>query len=240
MNIHKDHGRNARRSTLGTLPASIIWAVAHLVLAALCLVRWDSANHWSRFDVFSGTYLIIKLLGSIQSIYSGRGAFRSETLRREWWGVSSDTNIVQTTQLLMLGDLLIFYDYGHWQTLHWLALPTIQLLGLLLYILAKVWQMWTDSYLAVYFATPTGSQESAVMSRGPFRFIRHPRYAAVILGKVGCALIFASIFGWILAVAWTLVYTRKVMREEAHMHDLLGDRYREYSSKTARLIPGIY
>lgn len=240
MNVHEQHRPQEMRSPLATLSSSVIWAFAHLTLSALCLVNWDAASRWSRLDRFSGAYLILKVLGSIQSLYSGRRAFRSETTRREWWGVSSDTNIVRTTQLLMLGDLLIFFDYGHWQTLHWLALPTIQGFGLLLYLVAKIWQAWTDSYLAAYFTTTTGSQESAVMTRGPFRFIRHPRYAAVILGKVGCALIFASIFGWILAVAWTLVYTHKVMREEAHMHELLGDRYRTYCDRTARLIPGIY
>ena len=61
-----------------------------------------------------------------------------------------------------------------------------------------------------------------------------------MLGKLGCALIFASVFGWILFVAWCVVYARKVMREEAHLHELLGEEYREYSAKTFRLIPGIY
>lgn len=229
-----------KAQNLPTLTSSVAWALANFALSALCLVNWDSGRYLSRFDIFSGTYLIIKLLGSIQSLYSGREAFRSQTLQREWWGVSSDSNIVRRTQLLMIGDLLIFFDYGHWQTLRWLALPAIQFSGLLLYILAKIWQMWTDSYLAAYFTAPNGSKVDAVMNRGPFRLIRHPRYAALILGKLGCALIFASVFGWILGAAWTVVYTRKVMREEAHMHELLGDRYREYSNKTARLIPGVY
>jgi len=231
-------GTQKQRDLLVTLGASITWAFAHLALSVICLVQWHSAHHWSRFDTFSGTYLIIKFLGSIQSLYMGREAFRSESLRREWWGVTSDSNIVRSTQLLMFGDLLIFFDYGHWQTLHWLALPSIQFSGLAFYLLAKVWQMWTDSYLASYFSDANSSL--IVMSRGPFRFIRHPRYAAVMLGKFGCALIFASVFGWILAVAWAFVFTRKVIREEVHIRKLLGDQYREYSGKTARLIPGIY
>jgi protein-S-isoprenylcysteine O-methyltransferase Ste14 len=140
----------------------------------------------------------------------------------------------------MIGDLLIIFDYGHWQTLRWLALPSIQFCGLAVYIVAKIWQMWTDSYLAAHFTNPNVSELGIVMSRGPFRFIRHPRYAAVILGKFACALIFTSVFGWALAAAWAFVYTRKVILEEDHMHKLLGDEYRQYSGKTARLIPGIY
>ena len=226
-----------RLGALTTLAASSAWAFGHLMLSALCLVQWHSADHWSSFDRFSVTYLVIKLVGSIQSLYSGLGAFRSETIRREWWGVSSDSNIVRSTQLLMIGDLFVFFDYAHWQTLHWLALPSVQFSGLALYVMAKLWQMWTDSYLSAYF---TDGHETAVMTSGPFRFIRHPRYAAVMLGKLGCALIFASIFGWILFVAWCVVYGRKVMREEAHLHELLGEEYREYTGKTSRLIPGVY
>jgi len=222
---------------LTTLAASITWALGHLILSVFCLVQWRASDHWSSFDRFSVIYLIIKLVGSIQSLYSGLGAFRSETIRREWWGLSSDSHIVRSTQLLMAGDLFIFFDYAHWHTLRWLALPGAQFSGLALYAVAKVWQIWTDSCLAAYFAREQGP---VVMTRGPFRFIRHPRYAAVMLGKLGCALIFASIFGWVLFLAWCVVYARKVMREETHLYELLGEEYREYSGKTARLIPGLY
>jgi protein-S-isoprenylcysteine O-methyltransferase Ste14 len=240
MNMLQQSGRTWSARALAMLMRSIAWAFGHLILATLCLVHWRAADHWSSFDGFSVTYLVFKLVGSIQSLHSGMSAFRSEAIRREWWGMSSDPNIVRWTQLLMMGDLLIFYDYAHWHTLQWLALPAIRLPGLALYVLAKLWQMWTDSYLAAYFADHESAQQPVVMSGGPFRFIRHPRYAAVMLGKISCALIFASIFGWILAVAWAFVYTRKVMREENYLRESLGQGYREYSAKTARLIPGVY
>lgn len=239
MSLRTQSGTNRARGALSTLGASSAWAFGHLVISALCLVHWQ-ADHWSSFDRFSVSYLLIKLAGSIQSLYSGMAAFRSEKVRHEWWGVSSDPNIVRWTQLLMIGDLVVLFDYSHWQTLHWLALPGVQFCGLAIYLLAKLWQMWTDSYLAAYFTDSKNSEASVVMRRGPFRFIRHPRYAAVILGKLGCALIFASVFGWILAVAWAFVYTRKVMREEVHLRKTLGEQYREYSGRTSRFIPGVY
>ena len=78
------------------------------------------------------------------------------------------------------------------------------------------------------------------MKDGPYRFVRHPRYASLIAGKIGCALIFASVWGWFMAVAWTILYTRKVVHEEEHMRQLLGASYNDYSQETARLLPGIY
>jgi protein-S-isoprenylcysteine O-methyltransferase Ste14 len=229
-----------RSASWTTLPATLTFAAAHLAVSCLCLVRWHAADHWSAFDIFSGGYLIIKFLGSTHSLYSGREAFRSEALKQEWWGTTSDPNIVRSTQLLMIADLLIFFDYGHWQTLHWLARPALQAFGLAVYVFAKIWQVWTDACLADYFARQRKSQAQTLMNQGPFRFIRHPRYAGVIAGKVGCALIFASVFGWLLAFAWALVYMQNVAREETHMRRMLGTRYREYSRKTTRLIPWIY
>lgn len=241
MNGSEQQGTIQRlRASGNTLRGTVAFAAAHLLLSAICLVRWHSSDHWSGFDIFSGSYLALKSLGSIQSLYSGRKAFQSETLKGEWWGTTSDASIVRATRLLMLADLLIFFDYAHWQTLRWLELPGIQFVGLALYVLAKIWQMWTDSYLEAYFTGAKSPQSQSVMNQGPFRFIRHPRYAGVIAGKVGCALIFASVFGWLLALVWTAVYTRKVRREETHMCKLLGESYKEYSRKTARLIPGIY
>ncbi len=228
------------RTSWNTLRGTVAFAAIYLLLSAVCLVRWNALDHWSGFDIFSGSYLALKLFGSIHSLYSGRKAFRSDALKAEWWGTTSDSSIVRSTQLLMLADLLMVFDYAHWRTLRWLDLPAVQVVGLALYALAKIWQMWTDSYLAAYFTGDQIPQSQTVMNQGPFRLIRHPRYAGVIAGKVGCALIFASVFGWLSALAWTVVYTRKVRREETHMQKLLGESYEEYTRKTSRLIPGVY
>jgi protein-S-isoprenylcysteine O-methyltransferase Ste14 len=223
-----------------TVCTTVGFAFVSLTLSFLCFVQFQSPDRWARFDFFSVSYLVIKFLGSAHSLYSGREAFRSEALRSEWWGTTSDPNIVRSTQLLLMADLLVFLDYGHWQTLGALANPVIQGTGLALYVLAKVWQLWTDSYLAGYFAGVNEADGRTVMNRGPFRYVRHPRYAGVILGKLGCALIFCSIFGWLLLVVWAAVFVRKISREEKHMRQLAGPQYGPYSRRTARMIPGIY
>lgn len=221
------------------LVTTLAFAFGYLALSALCLVRWHGGDHWLGLDFFSGSYLLFKSLGSVQSLYSGRQVFHSETLRKEWWGATSNANIVRLTQLLMMADLIIFLDYSHWRTLHSLARPMIQAAGLAIYVLAKLWQMWTDVRLAGYFSH-AGSRPHEFVKDGPFRFVRHPRYASLIAGKIGCALIFASAWGWFMALAWIILYKRKVVCEEEHMRQLLGASYCDYSQKTARLLPGVY
>jgi protein-S-isoprenylcysteine O-methyltransferase Ste14 len=107
-----------------------------------------------------------------------------------------------------------------------------------MYLAVTVWQIWTDAYLARYFKQ--GETPRVPMNRGPYRYVRHPRYAAAIVGKVAMALTFASLFGWLLAIAWGLLLLNEIAVEEKHLRELFGLRYESYARTTAKVIPGIY
>jgi protein-S-isoprenylcysteine O-methyltransferase Ste14 len=140
--------------------------------------------------------------------------------------------------LLMALDLVVFLDYGHWRVTPWMARPALQIAGLALYLAVTLWQIWTDGYLATYFTH--GELPLAPMNRGPYRYVRHPRYAAAIVGKVAMALTFASVFGWLLVIAWGLLLLNKIAVEEKHLRELFGSRYESYARTTAKVVPGIY
>jgi protein-S-isoprenylcysteine O-methyltransferase Ste14 len=211
---------------------------AYLLLALACLFQPGGAHPWSRVDVFAGGYLLFRALGSAHSIVVSRQVFRSKQLRREWWAINSDPGGIRRVVLLMLADLLVFLDYGHWHLARGLERWPLRGLGIGFYVLAIAWQMWTDASLAKVFARGTAPQ--APMNSGPFLYVRHPRYAGAMAGKIAFALIFASPLAWILAVAWLLMFLRKLQVEEAHMRRLFGPEYETYARKTPRLIPGIY
>ena len=135
-------------------------------------------------------------------------------------------------------DLLAFLDYGHWRLTPWMARPALQTVGLTMYLAVTVWQIWTDSYLARYFKQ--GETPLVPMNRGPYRYVRHPRYAAAMVGKVAMALTFASLFAWLLAIAWGLLLLNEIAVEEKHLRELFGLRYESYARTTAKVIPGIY
>jgi|SRR5579864_6321202 len=213
-------------------------SLLYLVLTLACLIHWDASDPWSRVDIFSGGYLLLRLVGSVHSIVFNRKVFGSEETRREWWALTSDPGGIKWVVLLMAADLAVFLDYGHWHLTPALERASLQSLGLGLYVLAAAWQMWTDAYLASYFAREQPA--SGPIEKGPFRHVRHPRYAGAIAGKLAFALVFASGFGWLLALAWALLLTRKVDIEEAHLRKLFGAEYEAYAQKTSRLLPGIY
>jgi protein-S-isoprenylcysteine O-methyltransferase Ste14 len=139
---------------------------------------------------------------------------------------------------LMALDLLVFLDYGHWQRTPWLARPALQASGLALYLAVTIWQIWTDGYLAKYFNQ--SEPQPVPIDRGPYRYVRHPRYAAAIAGKIAMALTFASIFGWALVIAWGLLLLKKIEIEEKHLRQIFGLSYESYARATAKVIPGVY
>jgi len=214
----------------------------YVAAALACLVQWGAPNPWSRVDLFSGTYLVLRVLGTVHSLASSRRVFRSKHLMREWWAITSDPGGIKWVILLMLADLTVFLDYGHWQLMPVLKRWAFQSVGLGLYALAAVWQMWADTYLARYFGgnQPAKEPMSRPITEGPFRYARHPRYAGAMAAKIAFPLVFASVLGWVFAVAWIALLFRKVTGEETHLRDLFGAEYEAYARHTARLLPGVY
>jgi len=220
------------------LGLTAILSVVYLSLALACLIQWNAPHPWARVDLISAWYLGTRLVGSIHSLISSRRAFQSRSLRREWWGQTSNPAIVKWVILLMLCDLLVFWDYGHWHLIPSLERPALRCLGLVLYSVAVAWQIWTDSYLARHFSADDFPRVPTMI--GPFRSVRHPRYAAAVLGKIALALVFASPVGWLLLLPWTIVLVHKVRSEEVHLRKIFGAHYDAYAKKTARLLPGVY
>ena len=114
----------------------------------------------------------------------------------------------------------------------------LQTIGLALYFFATVWLIWTDRYLSKVFAGELS--ERKVMTQGPYRFVRHPRYAALIGARVALALALGSVLGWILFIGWLWVNLKRVELEENHLRGLFGEAYERYAKRTARFVPGIY
>ncbi|MGH9494883.1 MAG: methyltransferase family protein [Candidatus Sulfotelmatobacter sp.] len=217
---------------------SLSASLGYLAVAVLSLVQWNGPSYWLRLDWFAGGYFILRFAGSLHSIISSLGAFRSHSVREAWWALDSYPEGPKWVMLLMAFDLVVFLDYGHCRLTPGLLKPALQTVGVALYLAVTIWQTWTDAYLARYF---NNTQTPLIpMEQGPYRYVRHPRYGGAIVGKVAMALIFGSLFGWALAFAWGLLLLKKINIEEKHLRKIFGTPYESYSQSTAKIIPGIY
>lgn len=76
---------------------------------------------------------------------------------------------------------------------------------------------------------------------GPFKFFRHPMYAAwITFIATGISLYLNAWIMLLWPVSLQLVWPWLVSREEMIMMDLFGEEYRRYSKRTGRFIPKLF
>jgi len=97
--------------------------------------------------------------------------------------------------------------------------------------------------LGDYFSrTLTTQSDQHVIRTGPYRYVRHPGYAANMLlyWSAGVA-IGENVLGLALTVAiFYAIWSIRILREEAMMLRTFPKEYGEYSKVTARLVPYVF
>lgn len=103
-------------------------------------------------------------------------------------------------------------------------------------------RIWSFRTLGRYFTfTVQTCGDQPVITPGPYRVIRHPSYAAILLAVMGLGLFIAnwlSLFTLAAAVVCDLAYRIRV-EERAQLQDL-GEDHRNYAATHKRLVPFIW
>lgn len=74
---------------------------------------------------------------------------------------------------------------------------------------------------------------------GPYRWVRHPMYSAVLVAALGAAISHASLEHWVIFLALIVVLLLKIHREEQYLLATY-EEYSDYTTRTKALIPFIY
>jgi len=83
-------------------------------------------------------------------------------------------------------------------------------------------------------------REHTVISTGPYRYVRHPMYAAFLLFMLGTPLLLGSWYGVLLGLAFMMVLARRAILEESTLQKELRG-YADYMAQVKyRLIPFIW
>jgi protein-S-isoprenylcysteine O-methyltransferase Ste14 len=114
--------------------------------------------------------------------------------------------------------------------------------GLIVMWLGLAIRVWAIAALGRAFRTTVEVDPAqAVVSTGPYRWVRHPSYTGLLLIVAGFGL---AVGNWlalgVCAVLPLPALLRRIHIEEAELTDVLGDRYRAYQEQTKRLIPGVW
>ena len=103
----------------------------------------------------------------------------------------------------------------------------------------RAWSVWT---LGGSFRTSVEvDADQPVVTRGPYRWVRHPSYTGLLLIALGAGL---GVGNWLSLALCVIVpplgMLPRIAVEEAELNRVLGDRYRAYQARTRRLVPGLW
>ena len=103
-------------------------------------------------------------------------------------------------------------------------------------------RLWSFHTLGRYFTlTVQTSHDQPVITSGPYRLIRHPGYAGLLLVIIAVGLFIGNWLSLVFLVVVTaggLVFRIRV-EEQALTRDL-GDSYRDYAATHKRLVPFVW
>ena len=77
-----------------------------------------------------------------------------------------------------------------------------------------------------------------LVTHGPYRWLRHPLYTVSTVAFISLAILAANWFMMVMAVLVIIGVSLAVIpREEAQLILKFGDQYREYRTRTGKLLP---
>jgi protein-S-isoprenylcysteine O-methyltransferase Ste14 len=113
--------------------------------------------------------------------------------------------------------------------------------------LALMWfgiglRWWSFRTLGRYFTFAVmTSADQPVISTGPYRLLRHPSYAGLLLALAGVGVAFGNWLSLVaLVVLPTIGFIYRIRVEEAALASTLGARYATYGSTRKRIIPFVW
>lgn len=113
--------------------------------------------------------------------------------------------------------------------------------------LAIVWtgislRWWSFRTLGRYFTFDVmASADQPVVAAGPYRFVRHPSYAGLLLVFAGIGVMYANWLSLVILVLLPLAgLVNRIHVEEAALSVTVGEAYRSYAARRKRIIPFVW
>lgn len=140
--------------------------------------------------------------------------------------------VFHTVVLIAAGTEVVF--------LHRPLIPALALPMIAFFIFANIVRWWVIRTLGEHWNVQVmDSTRLGVITTGPFRYVRHPNYAAVFVEMIALPLIHTA---WITAlagaIAHTIVLTRRLSTEERVL--FADPDYAAAMSSKPRFFPGLF
>jgi protein-S-isoprenylcysteine O-methyltransferase Ste14 len=113
-------------------------------------------------------------------------------------------------------------------------------LGLVLFAAGLAVAIWARVHIGRNWGTPMSQKnDPELVTSGPYRLVRHPIYAGILLAGIGTAV--ALSWAWLIAVAlagFYFIYSAIV--EERNLSTQFPDSYPAYRRSTKMIVPFVF
>ena len=188
--------------------------------------------------LFSGLYLVFLF---------ERGFFQAKAMRVSGEASSIRTNrrkLVSVLGLFLLGQLWVLGSFAFIAkptSMAWTHFPLpiwAQWIGLPLTVFGMAIEFATQLSLGRNYSTTVHiGSEQTLITTGPYRYMRHPMYTALITVGIGLGLMSASWYFLLPFILTAIVIVLRIPHEEAAMIEKFGAQYIQYAQNTGRLLP---
>jgi protein-S-isoprenylcysteine O-methyltransferase Ste14 len=229
-------GASARKPWRKQLAQVLTLVVTLDAILLLVAGRWDWMGAWILSGLYLGFVLLVVVWAARHSPQLLEERSRMAANVKRW------DKIIMAIYALALVALLVVaaWDAGRarWSKMPW----AVQAAGVLGFIVCAIWLFWvtkTNVYLS-RFARIQSDRDQQVVTTGPYRFVRHPMYAALILFTFCLTLVLGSWCALVpAAVIAVLLVIRTALEDGMLQRELAG--YTEYAQRVRyRLLPGVW
>ncbi len=118
----------------------------------------------------------------------------------------------------------------------------VTIAGIVVILLGAALRWWAIFTLGRYFTFDVAVRSTqSVVQSGPYRFVRHPSYTAILIMLLGVGMALTNWASLVAMLAGGLIgLLYRVNVEEHALVEALGQPYRDYMRHTKRFIPFMY
>ena len=112
--------------------------------------------------------------------------------------------------------------------------------ALVLFVVGLACAIWARLHISRNWGTPmTRKNDPALVTSGPYHFIRHPIYSGILLAGVGTTV--GLNWHWLIVMGLVAVYfVYSATVEERYLAERFPDAYNAYKRSTKMLVPFIF
>ena len=190
--------------------------------------------------LFSGLFLVFLFERGYFQAKAMRISGEAKNIRKDKKKLIITASLFVVAQIWVIGSFIwiIKPSLMDWTSI---SIPQwVRWLGLILTITGMILECSTQIYLGRNYSTTVNiSEEQTLITKGPYKYVRHPMYSALFTIGTGLGLLSSSWYFLLPFLATLIVVINRVQNEEKAMIEKFGEEYISYIQKTGRFIPSL-